>query len=991
MLRRILLAASFVLGLALPAFGQAPPAVPALPDTQRRTSYNISGSTCACAVGFAIYGDGSDVDNWVQVYIGTTRYLSTDPGHGWTLTSPTGPIANIPRPITDAVLTFGAAQTGNINIFGARRPRRLSQFPENRGVTARDFNQALTDIVAQNRENWDKIINLIGVSDLPPAAGQLIVGQGVTNPAAWQTASGDVCSITAGGVFNNCQVNTVPFASSYTTNLPLVYNGSSVASSVLSVLGGGTGSVGPLTGPLIGNAVGPFTAGTFSGNTTTVATVSGPTTSGRCINWDGAGNIVSGSGACVSSGSGVSAGTAGQLAYYASSGSVVSGYVPPAVDAGNIGVVCDGTDQSAHLNSFLTSKQLAGTGATILFRGCTYVFTNPILLPNTNSPYNAGANPSPTQVTFVFQGAGAYAKGQIIGSVEPFGFGGTVFDLQASDPLGHIQTYGFGLFQIENITFARSTPSNGINYIYSTYTTIWAKHDAFIGDVNKCGNPSTQDQDAFVLGGTNPSQAAHTVDNPYQGYGTVLEDIWFDHMRRAVYSRLFSNHLVGRGLTVWSCGGSNLIGANGFSSVGAGGAGYSVGNILTVSGGTLDTHPRGGGQPATVIVDAVSAGVVTAAHVYQPGDYTTAPTNPVSVTGGGGAGATFNLVWGFDGVAFEDQDVNGTNAADWNIQGFADLCGYSYVGRTNDLYGVWQISGDDFNVCSSNHNIAVMHFSGGAQFNVLMQSNGTNGIPNAVDNSQVQTGTGSGPVSLSIPCGTNNVLQPNANGNLGNFQCINNVYVNALTVRGLSVQSDGSHVFTIQPLATQGSTTPIIQQLSSVADGSAVIFQSDYRGTLTVGPNSQGLISPGGSSAAFTSNWRTWTNQGNGQTMTIEGANITLLDNTATKIVNFGGAHINFGSAGDAALARTGPGQFAFGNFSVNSTNGNLTYALWTPGIVYSAAGTALPACNGSTTPYGTSAVVSDATAPTYRGAYTSGSNQYARVMCNSSNSWITN
>jgi hypothetical protein len=172
MLRRAIYAAAMLVGLLVPALSQAPPAVPALPDTQRLTAYSISASLCDCAVGFALYGDGIDVDNWIQVYLNGTRYLSTDPSHGWFLSSVTGPIGAIPLPITDAFLNFSQPQTGTVQIVGARRPRRLSQFPENRGITARDFNEALTDIVAQNRENWDKVNGL--------AAGGALLTVGTT-------------------------------------------------------------------------------------------------------------------------------------------------------------------------------------------------------------------------------------------------------------------------------------------------------------------------------------------------------------------------------------------------------------------------------------------------------------------------------------------------------------------------------------------------------------------------------------------------------------------------------------------------------------------------------------------------------------------------------------------------------------------------------------------------------------------------------------------
>jgi len=76
--RRFILAFTLIAGLA-PAFAQAPPPVPALPDTERRTTYSISGSSCACAVGFQLYGDGSDFWNWLEVYLNGTRVNFDDP------------------------------------------------------------------------------------------------------------------------------------------------------------------------------------------------------------------------------------------------------------------------------------------------------------------------------------------------------------------------------------------------------------------------------------------------------------------------------------------------------------------------------------------------------------------------------------------------------------------------------------------------------------------------------------------------------------------------------------------------------------------------------------------------------------------------------------------------------------------------------------------------------------------------------------------------
>lgn len=71
----------------------------------------------------------------------------------------------------------------------------------------------------------------------------------------------------------------------------------------------------------------------------------------------------------------------------------------------------------------------------------------------------------------------------------------------------------------------------------------------------------------------------------------------------------------------------------------AGGAGYAVGNVLTVVGGD-------GVQQATKLtVSSVTAGAITAVAITQGGLYLDGPTNPVSVTGGAGTGATFTLTY----------------------------------------------------------------------------------------------------------------------------------------------------------------------------------------------------------------------------------------------------------------------------------------------------------------------------------------------------------
>jgi len=70
-----------------------------------------------------------------------------------------------------------------------------------------------------------------------------------------------------------------------------------------------------------------------------------------------------------------------------------------------------------------------------------------------------------------------------------------------------------------------------------------------------------------------------------------------------------------------------------------GGSGYTVGDVLTVSGGTYVA------QPCLLQVTSVGASnTVTGVMVLVPGDYTTSPgTSNVSVTGGTGTSAAFDL------------------------------------------------------------------------------------------------------------------------------------------------------------------------------------------------------------------------------------------------------------------------------------------------------------------------------------------------------------
>lgn len=74
------------------------------------------------------------------------------------------------------------------------------------------------------------------------------------------------------------------------------------------------------------------------------------------------------------------------------------------------------------------------------------------------------------------------------------------------------------------------------------------------------------------------------------------------------------------------------------ATVGAGGAGYAVGNVLKIVGGIYTVR-------AEFTVATVAAGAVTSVTVSNTGHYTSTPANPAATTGGAGAGATLNVTY----------------------------------------------------------------------------------------------------------------------------------------------------------------------------------------------------------------------------------------------------------------------------------------------------------------------------------------------------------
>jgi hypothetical protein len=135
-------------------------AIDPLPDLARSTTYTIvSPSDGPFDVGFQIYADDDDTENWIEVWLDGEQQVGN-----WTLTSATGnDLSILSRPITNAEITFDDDITGTLIIVGARRPRQASQFTNGIAVSADSHNRRYTDLMAIAREMWDRFTRMLTV------------------------------------------------------------------------------------------------------------------------------------------------------------------------------------------------------------------------------------------------------------------------------------------------------------------------------------------------------------------------------------------------------------------------------------------------------------------------------------------------------------------------------------------------------------------------------------------------------------------------------------------------------------------------------------------------------------------------------------------------------------------------------------------------------------------------------------------------------------
>lgn len=127
-------------------------------------------------------------------------------------------------------------------------------------------------------------------------------------------------------------------------------------------------------------------------------------------------------------------------------------------------------------------------------------------------------------------------------------------------------------------------------------------------------------------------------------------------------------------------------------SIAAGGSSYVEGDILILSGGTFSIA-------AQVEVVTVSSGAVTAVRIYNAGsNYSSAPSDPVSTSGGSGTGCTLNCTFAANGWTAERDTAYSGSDREVILNGEGDGGDEIFVGWRTYFSGVgnyynWELNG----------------------------------------------------------------------------------------------------------------------------------------------------------------------------------------------------------------------------------------------------------------------------------------------------------
>jgi hypothetical protein len=221
-----------------------------------------------------------------------------------------------------------------------------------------------------------------------------------------------------------------------------------------------------------------------------------------------------------------------------------------------------------------TADVMAAVNLADAVGGGTVLFPCQTLLVNGALPIPYTGTTNPVQNPITFQGACSASPDTYLGNSShgvSTPIGGARLDMRYSgvDGLhpGKIDLRGSGLFNIFDLTLEDEGSDNFL-FLQTTNTALVMDRVRFSG--NPACLRTTCAQDAIQFGGTSTTLGTDAATAGYQGYGTHLGTIWFDHIRRAAAYGSAANNTIIDNPNVDASSGSSEVHGSAFVFLGEG-------------------------------------------------------------------------------------------------------------------------------------------------------------------------------------------------------------------------------------------------------------------------------------------------------------------------------------------------------------------------------------------------------------------------------------
>jgi len=234
------------------------------------------------------------------------------------------------------------------------------------------------------------------------------------------------------------------------------------------------------------------------------------------------------------------------------------------------------TDSGAAVRAAIAAAYAAGGGTIEFPAGIIRIDSLPMI------PNNGAAQP--VQPPMAFVGQGSHRDGGLNGSLSTM-TGGTILDIRDSSGIAKIDTRGRGVLVIRDLTLTNMGAADTIPFVKHTNTVLHVENIAIWGHASK--SDTACDQDGFQHG---TAGTGYVVDGSatasYSGYGTTINGVYFNRIRRGIYGLRSCNALVASGLTFgFQCGADATAGAIHFDGTGDQATANQISDVIIESMG----------------------------------------------------------------------------------------------------------------------------------------------------------------------------------------------------------------------------------------------------------------------------------------------------------------------------------------------------------------------------------------------------------------------